>query len=214
MLRVVGTSFCQVVMLDEWDAPPSRFYAAYSVRGAGRWILGHPVVDEFATISSPIFVTPRSLLGKIYNAGISLGHLRDAEMALDSGWPPLCVGVDLPPPDLPADWEQQLLEMIQGSSIDTPRSRHQGHLQSRSFPTHDLELYRLADAVVVVVSAALLPRQLARVCEAVQSSVAIALSVGNRIVRSDRGQPGTVRMVSEATLLKIVESVDTLGSSA
>ena len=73
MLRVVSQPFCEVVLLDRWDAEPSRYFTAYRAGGASRWILGHPVVDEYATTSSPIFLTSRRLLGKIYNAGISLG---------------------------------------------------------------------------------------------------------------------------------------------
>ncbi len=125
MLRVVSQPGCTVVMLDRWDAPPSRYFAAYRARGPQRWILGHSVVDEFGSISSPVFLAPRSLLGKTYNAGISLGHRRDPEMGLDLGWPPLCIGIDRPAPSLPPDWETRLL-----TSICAPSARSRSSIRS------------------------------------------------------------------------------------
>ena len=56
-------------------------------------MMGHAVVDEFATVSAPLFFSPPDQLGKIYNAGISLGHRRDPELGLDQGWPPFCAGI-------------------------------------------------------------------------------------------------------------------------
>ena len=172
--------------------------------------MGHPVVDEYATISSPVFLTPRSLLGKIYNAGISLGHLRGQEMALDLGWPPLCVGVDLPMPEVPEDWERQLLRAIvhpDGGDleIDPLASR-----VSARRPSHEVEAYRWADATVIAISEPLLPRQLQRVCEAVKTPVAVAVALGNRIERSDGGSPQSVRVVSEAVLGEILKTVEGL----
>ncbi|MGB6335620.1 MAG: hypothetical protein WBG96_08410, partial [Thermoanaerobaculia bacterium] len=78
---LISLPFCRLLMVGEWNPPPQRFFAAYQRKGDYRWLLGHAVIDEFATISSPIFLAPRSLLGKIYNAGLSLGHKRDHEMA-------------------------------------------------------------------------------------------------------------------------------------
>jgi len=207
MLRLVSLPFCQVVMLDEWNAPPSRYFTAYLARGSSRGIVGHPVVDEFATLSSPIFLTPRPLLGKIYNAGISLGHLRDAEMALDLGWPPFCVGVDLPAPALPATWEQHLLQAVQGPVENDLAEEPMGSLTTASFPTHEVKRYQWADATVVVVSAALLPRQLERVCEVIKAPVAVAVAVGNRVERGENSKPRTVTAASESKLEKIVASV-------
>lgn len=205
MFRVVSLPFCQVVMLDEWDAPPSRYFAAYAARGSSRCILGHPVVDEFATLSSPVFLTPRPLLGKIYNAGISLGHLRDAEMALDLGWPPLCLGLDLPVPGLPTAWETQMLEAIKNPSEDEPET---GVLTAVRSPSHQVESYRLADIAVMALSEPLLPRQLLRLCEALKSPVSVVIALGNRIGRSKGGEPQVVRAVSEARLTEIVKTVE------
>jgi hypothetical protein len=206
MLRVVSLPFCQVVMLDEWDAPPSRFFAAYRATGSSRWVLGHPVVDEFSTISSPIFLTPRALLGKIYNVGITLGHRRDAEMALDLGWPPLCVGVDSPAPHLPADWEEQLLREVQTPIECTVSAKPLGTVTSFRSRTHQFECYRWADAAVVASSEPLLPRQLTRLCEAIGAPLTIAVGVGNRIERSREGKPGGVQAVSETKLEDIVQA--------
>ena len=207
MLRVVSLPFCQVVMLDEWKAPPSRYFTAYLARGSSRWIMGHPVVDEFATLSSPIFLAPRALLGKIYNVGISLGHMRDSEMALDLGWPPFCVGVDLPVPPLPATWDQDLLQAIQGPTENDLNEESLGSLTTASFPTLEVEQYGWADAAVVVVSEALLPRQLGRVCEVIKAPMAMAVAVGNRVTRSEKAAPRTVTAVSESKLERIIEAV-------
>lgn len=206
MLRVVSLPFCEVVMLDRWDAPPSRYLTAYRTRGATRWILGHPVIDEYRTISSPIFLTPRPLLGTVYNAGISLGHKRDQEMALDLGWPPLCIGVDLPAPPLPEDWETQLM-----NSIMDPNARgaekSKGELTRIQRQNHEIERFRLAGVTVVAVSSPLLPRQLLRVCEIVPTSVAVAVSLGNRLERSEGGSPRSVDGASEAKLGEILGTV-------
>lgn len=206
MLRVVSLPFCEVVMLDRWDAPPSRYFTAYRTRGATRWILGHPVIEEYRTISSPIFLTPRPLLGKIYNAGISLGHRRDQEMALDLGWPPLCIGVDLPAPKLPANWESQLLSSIMNPDEASVRETR-GELTRIQRQSHEIERFRLAGVTVVAVSSPLLPRQLLRVCEIVPTSVAVAVSLGNRLERSEGGTPRSVDGASEAKLGEILGTV-------
>lgn len=206
MLRVVSLPFCQVVMLDRWDAPPARYFTAYRTRGAARWILGHPVVDEYSTISSPVFLTPRPMLGKIYNAGISLGHARDREMALDLGWPPLCVGVDRPSPELPSDWEHQLLTAIMNPDR-CGESEKMGELTRVQRNDHEVEMFRVAGATVVAVSSPLLPRQLARICEAVPTAVAVAVSLGNRLERSEESSPRSVRGVSDAKLCEISGTV-------
>jgi hypothetical protein len=210
MLRVVSQPFCEVLMLDRWDAEPSRYFTAYSARGATRWILGHPVIDEYATISSPVFLAPRRLLGKIYNAGISLGHRRDHEMGLDLGWPPLCVGVEKPAPELPEDWEERLLGAIMREEETSSSARTQGELTQVERNGHEVAIFRLAGATVTAVSSPLLPNQLARICEAMSTSVCVAVSLGNRIERSREGRPQPIEAVSEATLLDILATVQGL----
>ncbi len=210
MLRVVSQPFCEVIMLDRWDAEPSRYFTAYSARGATRWILGHPVVDEYATISSPIFLTPRRLLGKIYNAGISLGHRRDHEMGLDLGWPPLCIGLEKPAPELPEDWEAKLLAAIMSSVETSGVAPTAGELTRIRRNGHEIDIFRLAGATVTAISTPLLPNQLSRVCEAMSTSVSVAVSLGNRIERSKEGRPQSIHGVSEATLHDILATAQDL----
>ena len=111
--RLVTLPFCRVVMLGEWDEPPRRRFAAYRCRGLPPRVLGHAVIDEFATLSSPVFFCQRALAGKIYDAGITLAHRRDPDMAIDQGWPPLVIAESSSPPqtapELPVDWQQRLL---------------------------------------------------------------------------------------------------------
>jgi len=193
VIRLVKLPYCSVVMLDVWNAAPSRYFAAYRCAGSYRWLLGHPVIDEFATISSPIFITPRSLLGKIYNAGLSLGHKRDPEMGIDQGWPPLCVGLDEPAPELPQGWEARLLEAIaeEGRSGETVQEAVE--IRRATSAGYKVEGLRMGEAAILVTSAPLLPKQLAYLCEASSSSVAVAVSTGNRL---DRVADGAARSVS------------------
>ncbi len=206
MIEVVSTPFCEVVLLEHWNSPPGRFFCAYSVRGSSRWILGHSVIDEFGTLSTPIFLTPRPLLGKIYNAGLSLGHLRDHEMDLDLGWPPLCLGVDRPAPELPDDWQRQLLAAVTGNRQAADEGTRLGSLLEVEVPSYRIEAYVLGDAMVVGVSEPLLPRQLRRICESVDRSVVVAVSLGNRIERTEPGVPNTIQAISESQLQQIVET--------
>ncbi len=198
MIKLVELPFCSVVMLDEWNASPSRYFAAYRCRGAYRSMLGHPVVDEFATISAPIFLAPRSLLGKIYNAGISLGHKRDPEMGIDLGWPPLCLGLDEPAPELPSDWEARLLEAVQTNGDAVPR------LRRKDRDGHEVETLQIGGATIVATSAPLLPKQLSHLCEAASNSVVVTVSLGNRLERVRGGTLRTVDALSQDRLELLV----------
>lgn len=194
---LISLSFCQVVMVGDWNAPPQRLFAAYRRNGDYRWLLGHAVVDEFSTISAPIFVTPRALLGKIYNAGISLGHRRDHEMAIDLGWPPLCAGVDRPAPELPADWERQLLAAIQDKRSSSNASAD-AEVETRDVGRFELSSTRLGDVTVLAASAPLLPVQLARISDLGSGSLTIAFATGNKLARPGEGEPLRVETVSES----------------
>ena len=207
MLDVVGTPFCSVVRFEAWDAPAGRHFAAYTTRGGFRALAGHPVIDEFATLSSPILVGPRVLLGKLYDAGISLGHRRDPEMGLDLGWPPLCIGLDLSVPPLPPDWQERLLAAASqpfdptrppGEGVD----RHQWRYASWS-----VERLDVAQATILATTAPLLPRQLSRMCERVDSEVVVAVATGNRLVRIPAGDSRPVHSVSETDLEGIVATL-------
>jgi len=204
MIKLVELPFCSVVMLDEWNASPSRYFAAYRCRGAYRSMLGHPVVDEFATISAPIFLAPRSLLGKIYNAGISLGHKRDPEMGIDLGWPPLCLGLDEPAPELPSDWETRLLEAVQTNGDAVPR------LRRKDRDGHEVETLQIGGATIVATSAPLLPKQLSHLCEAASNSVVVTVSLGNRLERVRGGTLRTVDALSQDKLSSLYSVVEEL----
>ena len=204
MIKLVELPFCSVVMLDEWNASPSRYFAAYRCRGAYRSMLGHPVIDEFATISAPIFLAPRSLLGKIYNAGISLGHKRDPEMGIDLGWPPLCLGLDEPAPELPSDWETRLLEAVQMKGDAVPSLRRKDH------DGHEVETLQIGGATIVATSVPLLPKQLGHLCEAASNSVVVTVSLGNRLGRVSAGTPRTVDAVSQDKLSSLFGVVEEL----
>ena len=60
-------------------------------------------------------------------------------MALDFGWPPFCVGVDLPPPELPANWQEQLLQAVTGPTTDDRPDPELGVLKVSRSPTHEVE---------------------------------------------------------------------------
>ena len=157
------------------------------------------------TVSSPILVAPRELLGKIYDAGISLGHSRDAEMALDLGWPPLCVGLDRSAPELPGDWEEQLLAAIRR---DPTAERTGGpRVETRAVGDWELSGWQAGEARILVTSAPLLPRQLARLCEAGGGEIALAFSTGNRITRRGAEPAQRLRAVSESGLDELVRAV-------
>jgi hypothetical protein len=131
-------------------------------------------------------------------------------MALDLGWPPLCIGVDLPAPQLPTGWEEELIEAITAPASADRVKRDEGELAAVRMPTHEIETFRLADATVMVVSEPLLPRQLSRLCEAVKTPVGVAVAVGNRVERSAKASPQEISAVSERRLAEILESAGSL----
>ena len=200
MIRLVTLPFCSVVMLDVWNAAPSRYFAAYRCAGSYRWLLGHPVIDEFATISSPIFLAPRSLLGKIYNAGLSLGHRRDPEMGIDQGWPPLCVGLDAPAPELQSDWEARLLDAVAVEAPPGESPDEAAEVRRATSAGYQVEGLRIGEASILVTSAPVLPKQLDYLCEAASSAVAVAVSVGNRLERVGEGGQRAVSALSQERL--------------
>lgn len=208
MIRLVTLPFCTAVMLDVWNASPSRYFAAYSCSGSYRWLLGHPVIDEFATISSPIFLAPRSLLGKIYNAGLSLGHRRDPEMGIDQGWPPLCVGLGAPEPDLPPDWEARLLDAVAAEGASGEGAGDTLPIRRGRFGEHEVECLKVGEASIFVTSAPLLPKQLSYLCGAASSPVVVAVSMGNRLERVSEGEPRSVNALSRERLNALYEAVE------
>jgi hypothetical protein len=203
LARLITLPFCRVVTFGAWNESPRRRFAAYRCRAGSPRLLGHAVVDEFATLSSPVFLCPRPLAGKIYDAGISLAHRRDAEMDIDQGWPPLVLGVDQPAPGftskLEADWQQRLLEALQAPGDGEKPGRSDGFV-GRDAGQDRLEWARVATADVLVTSAPLLPKQLARLCETSPLPFAVAVSTAEVLVRSPDGRPRSVAVASEGRL--------------
>lgn len=199
-----------------------RYFIAYNARDDFRHVLGLPVIDEFATFSSPIFFAPIPILGKIYNAGISLGHLRDPEMGLETGWPPLCIGFDEPMPVLPEQWEQTLLQKLQ--TVDLSKIKPESALDFGSISIDDYSLQRmrirgfdrsrLGTTTVFATNAPLLPKQLKRITHLAKVPFAIAFSTGNSVVSKEEPVPAIVRAVSEEMLRRIFTGFSQLEEEA
>lgn len=198
---VVETPFCKVIRIGSWNESPHSYFIAYHARNDFRHVLGLPVIDEFATFSSPIFFAPIPILGKIYNAGISLGHKRDPEMSIDTGWPPLCIGYDAPAPELPAGWEAQLLAEVQGGEGAEGQ-------RSAAAEGYEVQMITIGETEVIATDAPLLPKQLRRICESSRSPFRIAFATGNRLTRAEKGAPLQLRAVSEQVLARILRQAD------
>jgi hypothetical protein len=204
MLRLISLPFCRVVMAAPWDEPPARRFVAYRCRGEFRRLLGYGVIDEFATLSSPIFLGPQALAGKLYDTGIVLAHRRDAEMALDTGWPPLVVGLERFPAadELPATWQEDLLAAIAADAEqDAPPPADA--IARRRVGSFQLERFAVGEAVVWATDAPLLPRQLGRLCEACAQPFVLALAM-KRLARLDGDTTRDVDAVSERLLAELV----------
>ena len=193
LFDLIELPFCKIVRIEAWNAEPHRFFIAYNVSGEFRHVLGLPVIDEFATFSSPIFFAPIPILGKIYNAGISLGHKRSPDMDIDSGWPPLCVGTNESGLDLPADFENQLIQAIESGNGSPQNSEKVGDYQ--------VQFIEIGRTAVFATDAPLLPNQLKRIAD--HRPFLLAFSTGNRVTRQKDGNPSEVRAVSEAVLAEL-----------
>jgi hypothetical protein len=198
-----------VIVIDAWNAPPVRYFAAFRFRETFSHVLGLPVISEFATFSSPIFLAPKALLGKIYNAGLSLAARRDPGMDIDVGWPPLCVGTNDPAADLPPDWEKTLLESIQSNKSDLSLKGKRFESFLKKFEEFTLQYIQFDTVSVFATDAPLIPRQLNRICELGSSPFTIAFSTGNRVTRQQKAQPMQVKVVSEEALNQIVQVFST-----
>ncbi len=187
-------------MLEPWNAPAGRYFISYRSLADFRSVIGLPVIDEFATFSSPIFFCPRSLLGKIYNAGLSLAHKRDPEMGIDLGWPPLVVGYDGPVAELPTQWEQQLLEAIQKAGEKGSR----GEGDAMQIDDYEIRRLRIGESEIFVTNVPLLPKQLRRVAQISNAPFSLAFSTANRLISQKNAVPLTVQIASETLLLKII----------
>jgi len=205
VFELVETPDCSVLRCERWDAPRGRWFVAYRARHGYRWLLGNGVVDEFATVSAPLFIAPRALLGAVYNTGISLGHRRDHDMAIDLGWPPLCAGVDRPASGDAANLEKNLLDLLTATGKASGRPPF-----STNVGSHAVERWQFNGEVTVIgTDAPLLPQQLARLCDTDTAPLTIALATGNRVTLQEDDRPQTLRAASEDTLTAIITALRT-----
>ncbi|MEZ5331074.1 MAG: hypothetical protein R2991_03255 [Thermoanaerobaculia bacterium] len=199
LLRPVTLPWATALLVEPVDAPAGRWYAALRGEGDMPRVLGLGVLEEFGTLSAPILLAPRSVVGQVYDAGIALAHRRDPELPLDAGWPPLAIGLDLPAPELPEDAEARLLAALDAGegAVEPPTIR------SAEAAGQRLELVPFPGAVVLATEAPLLPRQLAALAAAAPP-FAVAVALGNRVTAGKRGRAVDVRVASEATVTALV----------
>ncbi len=79
------------------------------------------VVEDFGIFSSPIVLAPPAAMGRCYEGLLGYGLGRDAGLDLDTGWPPVVLGVeDLNPPGLVyrAAAEAQLQSALQSAGAE------------------------------------------------------------------------------------------------
>ena len=190
-------------MIEPWNAPRGRYFISYRALNDFRFALGLPVIDEFATFSSPIFFCPTPILGKIYNAGISLGHKRDPEMGIDLGWPPLVIGYQQPAPELKESWEQELLEEI----MKAEEQGSGGAGEKITIDEYEVKKLKIGECEIFATNAPLLPKQLQRIAQLSNAPFSIAFSTGNRLTAQKNAQPLAVQVASEAVLMKIVDAL-------
>jgi len=211
LLRHIDLPFCQALMLEEWDAPPGRFFVAYRAQAGFSKMLGQGVIDEFRTISAPILVSPASMIGGIYDAGMLLADERDVEAPIDQGWPPLTIGIDTPAPDRHDDWRAQLLGAMKSQKTvgKPPWSNKHRTAKAGEYQADILscETSNGIAAQFIVCNAPLLPQQLQRLADIGNAPISVAVSTGNRLPRVSDGILHDVDVVSESQLNGIVQVV-------
>jgi len=214
LMQVVDLPFCQAIMLEDWNAAPGRFFAAYRARGTFSSLLGNGVVDEFRTISGPVMLAPARLLGSVYDAALHLSDTRDPGLDIDQGWPPLTVGIESEVPEFIGDRNALLLRAVQmRQSAGVPPWQYS--LRSESAAGFSLQHLRCSvrrqyAASVLTTNAPLLPQQLDRLADCSSAAITIAVSTGNRLARVDVSELQTVAAVSEQILAALVASASRL----
>ena len=198
-------------MFESWNATPGRFFLAYRTRRDFSRLLGHGVVDEFRTISGPILLSPASMMGEVYDAGMQLADARDVEAPIDQGWPPLTVGIETKTQEPPDDWQAKILRAIKlergaGTAPWTSQIVH------ASAGKHTVSIMRCSTdkhvaACFVVTDAPMLPEQLGRLAEIDSAPITVAVSTGNRLPRVTQGSLHQVDVVSEGQLKILVGAV-------
>ncbi len=208
MLEAVALPYCTVLLPESIDAGRGRLFAGYRTRRGHHPLLGQGVIDEFGTLSSPIWLAPAELLGRMYDFGIAFGFRRDPELPLDGGWPPVCVGLNAPAPPLPADWEDDLTAAIEGAASTAGGASDR--IDRRTVGRYRLERFHLGGVTIFETDAPLLPHQLGRLCAASSSAFSLAVATGQRIVRSRAGEPAALSVASEATLSSLADAVEAI----
>jgi len=206
MLRLISLPFCRVVMAAPWNEPPARRFVAYRCNGDFRRLLGYGVIDEFATLSSPIFFGPQALAGKLYDSGIVLAHRRDAEMALDTGWPSLVVGLERfpAPEELPETWQEDLLAAIVADPAAGEPLAVADSFARRRVGSFQLERVAVGEAVIWATDAPLLPKQLGRLCEVTRQPFVLALGT-TPLARVASGATHALDVISERLLRGLLQ---------
>lgn len=208
LLRPVDLPFCQVLMFEEWDAPPGRFFLAYRARGSFSKLLGQGVIDEFRTISGPILISPAATIGGIYDAGMLLADERDVEAPIDQGWPPLTIGIDTPAIKRSKNWQAELLAAMK-SRKSTAAPPWNNSAKTGKAGDFRLESFCCATSAGIamqlfVCDAPMLPQQLQRLADLGEAPFTAAVSTGNRLPRVSDGILHDVAAVSEDQLAKII----------
>jgi hypothetical protein len=192
------------VWVGDWKLKqPARYFIAAQTSGDFREVIGLPVIDEFATFSGAILFGPGAVLGKLYNAGISLGHWRDPEMSIDTGWPPLAVGTGESAGEMDPDWEPQLLQRIKEEKTEPAGT-------AINIDLYSLQLMTFGQAKMIATDAPLLPGQLRRLCQTQRSPFTLAFSIANVLSRQKDAAPLTVRALSEERLRSILEAAGSI----
>jgi hypothetical protein len=212
LLESVRLPYCEVLMTEAWNAAPGRYYAAFRSRHGFRWMLGHLVLEEFGTVSSPLFLAPRALLGQIYDAGITLAHRRGSELDLDMGWPPLCIGLERPAVSLPEGWQAQLLAALAArapaaASAPLPVRTVDGYTLTLA---RDDAHTRASSVSVLATSAPLLPAQLRRLCDLDDRGLSLALALGNRVTRQSAAQAQEIAVLAEGPFARLAAAASEL----
>ena len=211
LFRMLDLPWCQTLMLESWNAVPGRFFVAYRATGTFNALLGQGVVDEFRTISAPLFLAPADTIGGIYDTGMKLADARDVEAPIDQGWPPLTIGIDVRSPDRPDDWQDRLLDALktEQSIGKPPWSNEFSSARTGNYLVESARCEVDGDiaASILVTDAPMLPLQLNRLAAASDSPITIAVSVGNRLPRVSDGEMHQIDVVSEAQLDAIISAL-------
>ena len=69
------------------------FLGAFEGGAPSAWT-GLEVAEDFGTFASPIVLCNATAMGTVYDAMITRGYQRDAELPVDDAWPPIVIGMD------------------------------------------------------------------------------------------------------------------------